>query len=81
MSTIFRKKFVFYLIHSKHFSLENSALKTPDKSLTGPWVSKAGRPDLYCRGPHGEVIKHIRCRFDASQPYDWCLDGLPRFPD
>jgi hypothetical protein len=80
MSTIFCKKFSSYLIHSKHLSFKKYSLKTLDKSLTGPGVSKAGRPDLYCRGPYSDVFKHVFYRLDASQPYNWYLDGLPRFP-
>ena len=81
MSTVFCKKFVSYLIHSKHFSFTKDLHKTLDKLLTGPRVSKAGRPDLYCRGPHSEVIKHVFYRLDAAEPKDWCLDGLLRFPN
>src|SRR6266481_9278430 len=50
-------------------------------SLTGLRVSKAGRPDLYRRSAYCQVIEHVFDRLDASEPYNWCLDGLLRFPD
>ena len=67
MSTIFRKKSVPYLIHSKRFSTTKCLLKPLDKSLTGPRVSKAGRPDLHRRGTYSQVFKHVFDRLDASQ--------------
>jgi len=49
--------------------------------LTGPRVSKAGRPYLYRRSAYSQVIKHVFDRLDASEPYNWCFDGLLRFPN
>ena len=71
MSTVFFEKFVSYLFECKQFSIEKSSLKTLNKSLTGRWVSKAGRPDLYRRGPNCQVIKHVFDRLDPSKPQDW----------
>src|SRR6266403_472157 len=81
MSTVFCKKLVSCLHDSKHFSIEKSSLKTLDKSLTGPWVSKTGRPDLYRQGSYGQVIQHVFDRLDAPQAQDWYLDRLSSFPD
>src|SRR5712692_5819063 len=80
MSTVFCEKYIPYLTQSKHFSSFQDLRKGLDKSLTGPRVSKAGRPNLYCCSPYGDVLKHVFDRLDASQAYNWCLDGLPRFP-
>src|SRR4029077_11735962 len=40
-----------------------------------------GRPDLYRRSSYRQVFKHVFGRLDASEPNNWCLDGLLRFPD
>ena len=81
MSTIFCKKFVAYLINSKHVTLQKGLLKALNQALTDPRVSKAGRADLYRRGPYSQVIKHVFYRLDTSKPKDWDLHSLPRFPD
>ena len=67
MSTVFCKKFVSYLVNSKHLSLQKGPLETRCKTLTGRRVSKTGRPDLYCRGPYREIIKHVFDRLDTSE--------------
>lgn len=71
MSTVFCYEFILYLIQSKHLSLFQDARKGVDQPLTGPWVSKTGRADLYGRSAHREVIKHVVDRLDASQAYNW----------
>jgi len=68
MSTVFCKKFISYLIYSKQVSIEKSSFEILNKSLTGPRVSEAGRPDLYCRGSYDQVIEHVFDRLDASEP-------------
>ena len=68
MSTVFCAKSVPYLVKSKHLSSFQDLRKGFNESLTGPRVSKAGRPDLYCRSAYGEVFKHVLCRLDASEP-------------
>ena len=81
MSTIFCNYFSIYLIHIKDFKFKKNPLKIPNKSLTDPGVSKAGRPYLYGRRAHNQVFKHVFRRLYPSKPYNWCLHGLLRFPD
>src|SRR6266852_7547123 len=81
MSTIFCNYFSSYLIHTKDFKFEKDSLKIPDKPLTDPRVSKAGRPYLYSRRAYNQVFKHVFRRLYPSKPYNWCLHGLLRFPD
>src|SRR5713226_9974456 len=81
MSTIFCYEFVPYLTQSKRVSTFQYVRKGVDKSLTGPRVSKAGRPDLYRRSAYSQVVKHVFDRLDASEADNWCLDGLLRFPN
>src|SRR6266851_6444525 len=80
MSTIFCYESIPHLIQSKRFSMLQYVRKGVDKLLTGPRVSKAGRPDLYRRSAYSLVIKHVFDRLDASEAYNWCFDGLLRFP-
>ena len=47
MSTKIGEHFSSHLIQSKRLSIEKSLCQLPCKSLTGPWVSKTGRPYLY----------------------------------
>src|SRR5260370_42380019 len=49
--------------------------------LTGARGSKAGRPVLNRRSAYSQVIKHVFVRLDASEAYNWCFDGLLRFPN
>src|SRR5216683_4951398 len=81
MSTIFCYEFVSHLIQSKRFSMLQYVRKGLDKLLTGPRVSKAGRPDLYRRSAYSQVVKHVFYRLNASKTNNWHLDGLLRFPD
>src|SRR5580704_10362870 len=81
MSTIFRKKSISYLIHSKHLTLKKTLREPINQALTGPRVSKAGRADLYCTGPYSQVFKHVFYRLDASEPQDWDFHSFPRLPD
>ena len=53
MSTIFCYESISHLIQSKRFSMLQYVRKGLNKSLTGPRVSKAGRPDLYRRSAYG----------------------------
>src|SRR5438309_10850980 len=78
---VFSLEFVPYLIQGKRFSPFQYVRKGLDKSLTGPRVSKAGRPDLYRRSTYCQVFKHVFDRLDASEAYNWCLHGLLRFPN
>src|SRR5260370_3095570 len=52
-----------------------------EKLVAGAGVSKAGRTDLYGLSTYSQVIKHVFDRLDASQPKNWCLDSLLRFPN
>src|SRR5260370_22329365 len=70
-----------YGTQSKRFSASCHGCKGLDKLLTGPRGSKAGRPDLYRRSAYSQVFKHVFDRLDASEAYNWCLDGLLRFPN
>ena len=71
MSTLFCYELFPYLFQSKHFSAFQDVRKGVDKSLTGPRISKAGRPDLYRRRAYGEVFKHVVGRLDPPQAYNW----------
>jgi len=81
MSTVFCSEFISYLTQSKRFSTFQYVRKGFGKPLTGPWVSKAGRPDLYRRSTYSQVFKHVFDRLDSPEAYNWCLDGLLRFPN
>src|SRR5260370_2542709 len=52
-----------------------------EKLVAGAGVSKAGRTDLYGLSTYSQVIKHVFDRLDASQPKNWLLDSLLRFPN
>src|SRR5260370_38413227 len=83
MSTIFCQESVPYLIQSTRFSWFQYGRKGVDKSLTDPRVSEAGRPDLYRRGSHSHVIKHVFDRLDPPEPddgYPYRLTDLPYHP-
>ena len=51
------------------------------KLLTGPWVSKADRTDLYRGSSHDDVIKHIVCRLYASETKYWNVYNFAGLPD
>jgi len=71
MSTKIAKYFIPYPIQSKRFSLRKDHLQLLRKSLTGPWVSKAGRPHLYGSRAYREVFEHVPHRLYAAYPYYW----------
>src|SRR5690242_15926935 len=81
MSTKIFEYFISYLTDIKYLSFKKSPLQLPYKSLTGPRVSKAGRPYLYGSRTYRQVFKHVFRRLDAPHPYNWCFHGLPRLPD
>src|SRR2546428_8265962 len=80
MSTIFRTKLLYYLIQTTVLRVSNEPLESPHEPLTGPWVSKAGRPHLYNGRAHGDVIEHIFDRLDAPQAYNRYPDGSSALP-
>src|SRR5579859_5982571 len=81
MSTVFCAKSSSYLIHSKHVSFEKRLRKLSNQPLTGPRVSKTGRPYLYASRTHSKIFKHVGSRLDASETKNWCIYSLERFPD